>query len=705
MRHTLKAILVTATLLLASVLTVSPVEAAFGITSTATQTYELQPAQHVVHVTIDLSVRNTTPSTTTYEGCIKYQWDPYWGWQPYYTTCPHTTNYYVDNSSLWVEDGARNLKLTSDAGSVSKTVSTHSYGFTNYTVKFQRIFYGKTRKIRASYDLPTSAPRSIGGVRAGEAYASFCVSGNGPDGGQIRVIAPTSFDFTHNESDGLRFSESESGGRTIFSSGHMVTPISAWGCFDGINLNGYVRVPITAPDGRTVIVAAWPEDPAWAGAVSADVASSLPGLEELVGRPLPGTGPVEIREVAGLGDYAGYFNPDTNVAVVSENYSQPGLVAHELSHAWFNGTNFGSTWLSEGYAGWVESQNGGESCGSPPSLPFGAKANLENWKVLGPKATDLDRNTVNYQYGASCWVIASVADKIGGERMTAVLAALFDGTNPYGATDTEDSSPATWQEWLDTVDELGMVPAGEDDLDFVQDELADVGVADDTAELGARSAARAAYHDLIADSTGWSVPQAVRQPLSAWDFSAATDAIETAQRALDAAERADVALPVIDVLQGPIAQQWESAKSQAELDAVATLAGEEALAAEAIAEAQLLEANADPITQIGLLGADVQAKLNAAVTSARAADARSALATAHTAANTIGEAMVQGWIRLAVVVGGILALVAMAIASRRRGLYRLKPTSRRIIGPVPPAGIAPIASEGATNPDTTSAAG
>ena len=667
-RRFVPASLIVVACLLAGLGAPAPAAAGIGITTKATQTYELRPAEHLVHVTIDMTVKNTTPSFTTYEACIQYYWDPYWGYTPYSTTCPRTTNYYINDSYLWVEDGAQNLRISADAGSVSKSVDSHTAGFTDYHLKFQRIFYGKTRKIHATYDLPSSAPRTYGSVRAGKAYASFCVSGNGPDGGQIKVITPAEFDVTHSESTGLTFAESSANGKVTWSSGSIANPIGEWACFDGVNLNGFTRQSVQTSDGRSVIVAGWPEDPEWSAAVEKDVRTSLPSLEALVGRTLPGTGNIEIREVSSgnLGDYAGYFNPETNVAVVGEHYEQGGLVAHELSHAWFNDTNFKETWLSEGFAGWVESQNGGDACAHLPTYPGFGKPDLETWKYLGPKSTDQDRSVVTYQYDAACWLVADAARRVGPEQMTVVIGSLLDGTSAYGSTTAKATPLATWRTWLDAVDELGLVPAGESDLDLLQSELADAGVATDDATLGQRSAARAAYHALIDDAVGWDVPEAILAPLTTWTFTAADGAIAAAQRGYESAAAAEAAVPESLALTGPIKTKWEAAQTSADLDAVAALAGQEADAAVALVAAQARADDTDPVSQIGLLGTDLAAMVQLSIDGLRNADPTAAsLATAQLTAALDG-ASGAGWLRIGLAVGLLLAIALVILFVRRR---------------------------------------
>lgn len=647
-----------------------------GVTDSGSTTYELKPQQHVVHVTVDITVRNQIPSVTTYEPCTKYEYDYYFGIYPVASTCPHTTNYYINQTLLFVEDGAKHLSVTADSGSASRSELNDQNGFKKYQLTFKKIFNGRTRRIHATYDLPSAAPRSSGVVRVGMAYASFCVSGNGLDRGTIRVIAPSGFELRHWESGDVTFSESKSGARTTYSTGSLAKPIAAWGCFSGTNASGYATRSVIGPDGQSVKIESWPEDAEWQGAVAAAVTTSLPALVDLVGRPIPGTGAITIREVAAvtLGDYAGEFNSTTGLAVVGENYDQDGLVAHELSHAWFNGALFKPVWLSEGYADWAASLNGGPRCERLPAYPDTGTPDLEKWQILGPKATDAEKKVVEYDYDASCWLVASVADRIGSDRMTAVLASLMDHKNSYGATSVPATAKATtWQAWLDAVDELGMVPVGEGDLDMVQDRLAEVGVASDATVLAARSEARAAYHALLASAAAWDAPEAVRAPMASWNFSAADRAIAAAAAAFSSAQEASDLLPESNALAGPIRASWEGARTQTDLDTVAKAASAQARAAQAVAEAKVVLAQPrGPITQIGMFGIDTAPLLASALAAAQAGDEDLARSSSASIAATIGDAEGTGWLRVGGAGAATLALLAfvtfMAVRRKRRSL-------------------------------------
>ena len=199
---------------------------------------------------------------------------------------------------------------------------------------------------------------------------------------------------------------------------------------------------------------AWPEDPDWHGEVKRQLEDSLGKLETLIGRPLPGSGTVVVREVsdAGLGAYIGTFDAETSVARVSEDYTQPGVVAHELSHAWFNDSLFSGRWLSEGSAGWAESTITHLPCAAPGIYPGAGAPTIANWAFAGPKATSTELNVIAYEYAASCFIVSSVVAQIGETRMRDVLASLMDRTIAYRSGQASlpgSSGSQDWRKWLE----------------------------------------------------------------------------------------------------------------------------------------------------------------------------------------------------------------------------------------------------------------
>jgi hypothetical protein len=216
---------------------------------------------------------------------------------------------------------------------------------------------------------------------------------------------------------------------------------------------------------------------------------------------------------------------------VGEDYGQPALVEHELAHVWFNRATFKDTWLSEGLAEWAGRAVSDEAgaC-TRPETPAGS-VRLTEWRYLGSRASQEERDAVAAQYAAACWVLTAVAGAAGDEGMTAAVSALLERRAPYAADPKADRATrvATWKDWLDAVDELALAPAGADET-LASNLLLEYGVAGSPALLDERAAVRQAYHELRATADGWVVPVAVRTPLAAWHFRDARAAVEAASR-------------------------------------------------------------------------------------------------------------------------------------------------------------------------------
>ena len=212
------------------------------------------------------------------------------------------------------------------------------------------------------------------------------VISNGLDSGTVRVVAPASFTFTFTAVKGV-FTSATAGGTTTWTSSTITDNAGFWACFAGSNPWAYTSTSVRSPSGREIIVQSWPEDQEWRDTITGEVAAAIGPLEALVGRGLPGSGTISVQEVTAysLGYYAGTFDTERNLARISEQMDA-GTVAHELSHAWFNGNLFSERWLSEGSAGWAESAVTNDACTDPGAAPT-STANLDTWTFAGPRAT------------------------------------------------------------------------------------------------------------------------------------------------------------------------------------------------------------------------------------------------------------------------------------------------------------------------------
>jgi hypothetical protein len=215
---------------------------------------------------------------------------------------------------------------------------------------------------------------------------------------------------------------------------------------------------------------------------------------------------------------------------------------------------------------------------------------LADWQVLKPTASDDVEKVMAEQLGAACGIVSAMHARMGEEQWRAVLAGLLDGDTKYnGSSGPSRSSQTTidYREWLDAVDELGLVPAAMadeayagnlEDLDFAQDLLSDYQIPVDPGALEQRSAARAAYHQFLAESGGLAAPLAVRQAMDDWEFADAEAHLVKSHEVLAALREADALVPDAELI--PFVQPlFESATSDEELDAV--LAQSERLLSEA----------------------------------------------------------------------------------------------------------------------------
>lgn len=646
----------------------APAAADETVNHRATTTYEFVPSKGIIKVTIDLRVVNHIPSTTEYVACTKYEYDLYYGLIPYTSTCPQTTNYYVNDTAAWIEDGASNLAVKADSGSVTRSVRKHQDGYTQLKLSFAKIFKGHTRKLHITYTIRSGRPRSSTFTRAGAAYARFCATGNGVDGGSVNVVVPKSFSITLTGDA----SRSTSGSKVTYKSGTIADPLNYYLCLEGTNAAAYRRTTVEAPGGRAMTIESWPEDAAWLSSVRDEATTSIAALEVLIGRDIPESGTLTIREVAAsqLGDYVGTFDPATLVANVSEAV-EPGTVAHELSHAWFNGRLFEDQWLREGYAGWAENAATGASpCNNPGTYPGTGSPDLANWQFLGPKATGQQKAVVGYDYDASCAIVTSVARSIGDIGLQGVFAYLLDHQVPYlnESTDRLPDHAVTWQTWLDVVDEVGMVPAGAD-LDTTQELLAQYGIATDAEKLAQRSRARHAYHSFEALEPSWQVPAFLRGELAKWDFSGALEALGVASQLRAVARDTDAALPEAGAITGRAEVAFEEADSTGDLRAAISDATDLKDAATNVAAA-IATSNEErgPLDQIGLIGTDLGPMRVAAVAAVQASDPFTAEARAADLTATLDGAQTSGAIR----VGGVTMATLLAgaggilIVRRRR---------------------------------------
>jgi hypothetical protein len=545
------------------------------------------------------------------------------------------------------------------------------------------------RHVHVAYRIPGSGIRSLDRTRILADYAHLCVRGNGPLDGTVTIAAPAGFELDPLD-ETTSFSNASTSGDLTLSSGPLGDPGTFSEC---LNLLRPARddVATVVTGGGKVTLRSWPGDTAWRTRVTAAIENAVPALVALVGRPVPGVANLTVREAVVASGYEGQYWTGRDVILLSEDITTTSItassvtVAHELAHAWFNGKTDTGAWIYEGSAEWAARTaiTSSSPCVAPASA---GDTKLGDWQYLSDASTSTDLQAVRDEYETACAVVTAVANAGGLDRTRTAIQALMDKRDPYGASTPVKRTTVSWRDWLDAMDELAIYPNGGSDA-LAGSLLLKYGVTTDKGQLDDRLAARRAYHDLIRNAAPWVVPTAIRDPLSAWQFKIAQQAITTAADAYNAVAQADRLVPGSNASAGPIRVQWESAATQADLDAVLVLATAQRDAAKDVADAMApLQSPLGFVPWVGQLGST-----SSTLAAAKAAVGADNPAAAEAAAISLRaellhyEAVGAKRIAIAVVIvfnaAVLFGLLLASLAIRRRA---------RRPAPVPAPATAPI---------------
>jgi len=501
---------------------------AAGALATRTEsTFKLLPGQDRIKVNIGVTMTNRKAPSYTIQACTPGS----------SLRCRFKQNYYYNEWGwLYIPPGATNIQFSS---SVTKRLDKQTKHWKQFKVSFPNLLYGQTRKFKVSYDLPGGKPRSRHRTRVMDAYTYFCWHGEPGDSGSVTAQLPPGYEATtFGEKSKTKSNKKGTTVKAVFKG----SPGRFYACTDAFKPSKLIRTDVTSPGGQQVTIEGWPEDPDWSEAMVEAVDTTLPELEELIGRPMP-LDEVIIREVSkqSLYGYGSDFGVRRALIRLGEHIDDPSSAARGLAMAWFNSRKVKDTWLSMGLSRWAGMEVGAYGCWSVGEYPGKGKPRLSNWKHLKSKPTEKQEAVVDWQYDAACNLIEDLADRVGEDRMHDVLNALLDGTPKYGPQPAERSGKykkATWQDWLDAIDELGLVPAGETDLTMAEQALKDVGVATGK-QLKGRADARRACHEALAGMDGTALPRAVNSAMDKWDFKSAMKTLPVATDTFAAIMAAD----------------------------------------------------------------------------------------------------------------------------------------------------------------------
>jgi hypothetical protein len=614
----------------------------------ATTTYTLDPAAGRVHVAIDVTETDLKPNSAQYE-------------------------YFYLSFRFALQPAATNVRVSGGTADRISTVRHDKY--VEATVHLSHaLFYRKSTSFTIRYDLLGGKPRSTTPTRAGEAFATFAVWAWGDQGrGVVEVRTPNGYD-TRYVGDEMQATSSATTGTILRA--RPANPASFFSIVTAENGRAYTETPLSLAGGVDIVVQSWPEDERWKTTVTETLRDAMPELRSLIGLDWPVAHALGVREryTPDLEGYAGFFLTAEQRIEVGEDLDQ-NVIVHEASHAWFNDSLFLERWIYEGLAeeyAWralVAVDRDAGSAAEKPDLSDPGYLDLEAWThpgVIDDQETD-DRERYGYQ--AAYWVIHTLTEAVGVDRMREAFRRADASLTAYPGADAPEIvvNGDSWRRLVDLAEPLdGPDPANVDQVlrDYV------LGPGDEAA-LSKRTSARAAYRALVAAGDGWLPGWYVRGRMGDWEFDKATARMAEATAILALRDEVLVAAAAIGLQpDGALRTAYVQAKdgladartlAQAQLDAIAAITAAKAK----------VEATADLIAQVGLLGETPVTAYDAARAAFEAGNLADANALAATATSVIDGAPAAGQQRLVLAglsIGGavLVLLVTLALMRRRR---------------------------------------
>ena len=631
------------------------------LTIVSSARYDVQPARHRVHVTVDMTLTNHLHDTVT-------------------------KRYFFDHAFLAVLPGSSGYRLTwAGAGQPTVRVATRAKSYTMLRLGLaQHLTSGKTAAYRLTFDLADPGGTATRDLRIGDSLVSFPVWAFATDetpGSSVTVVFPAGYQI-HVEAGSIPSPTTTSDGRAILRSGILEKPLDFFAYLVADRPGAYRATTVTTtvldkPVG--VVVRAWSDDAAWSKRVGGLVKRGLPVLGTRIGLPWPEFDtPLTIEESVSrsTGGYAGIFDPSAGTVAIAY-YADEFVILHEVSHAWFNGALLADRWSNEAFASYY-----GAAAASDLKIKVRtdvltdalkkSRIPLNAWGPVGTEKVEQE----DYAYAAALGLAREIVRRAGVDGIQAVwkdAAGKIGAYQPVGGASETVDGPPDWRGLLDLL---------EAHSDATYDDLWRTWVArpEDLPLLDARGAARTKYDKLLTDVGDWRVPRPVRDAMRAWQFDDATTLIQDAESVL--------------LLRGNV----EKAARSAGLVAPAALRlafedddGFDDATAEASAELQTIEhyveavdrrpAQLSPMMSLGMWGETPEADLGAArdafargdlAASARASDEAAA---SWSNAESIGQGRAFS-IGTLVVFGLMAAGLFLATFRRRRRRRRARMAHR-----------------------------
>ncbi len=615
--------------------------------------YDVQPKQHRVRVTADLTLTNHMRDTTT-------------------------KRYFFDHAFLAVLPGTSGFRLSWDGSGqptvgVVRRTTTHTLLRLNLARDLEA---GRSAQYRLAFDLTDPGGKPTRDLRIGDTLVSFPVwafASDDTSGSSVMVVFPKGYEV-RTEAGSIPRPTSGADGRTIYRSGTLARPLDFFAYLVADRPGAYkdTAVDVTVR-GRAVPirVRAWTDDPRWGARIRGLMRKALPVLGDRIGLPWPEyEQPLTVEEAISrsTGGYAGIFDPGAG-AVSIAYYADDFVVLHEAAHVWFNGTLLADRWANEAFASYYATTAAAEAGikVTPDRLTDAlekARIPLNGWGAVGT----VDTTHEDYAYAAALALARRIAERAGDDGLQAIWADVSDRLSAYqpvGGGDEVVSGPVDWRGLLDLLEAR---------TDMTYDDLWRRWVArpEDTALLDARAAARSRYEAFLGAVGDWQVPLSIRDAMRAWRFAEATDLIADAEAVIELRGEVEAAAATAGLVPpATLRQAFEDDDGFA--DALAEGGAELHAIERYVAATAHRPSDAGPVTTLGLLGETPDADLAAARTAfadgalAGAAEASDEAAASWLNAEPLGQGRAFS---IGTIVLAVLFLLALIVATRRRRRQR-----------------------------------
>jgi hypothetical protein len=605
-------------------------------------TYQVQPDDRAVAVSVGATFENTTP-------------DPAGQFSVFEVV---DLAVHPGATDIAAKDAKGDLEVTTDKKQDFTLVSVHPR---------QPVRYQATATFTLTYTIPDAA---AAGIRVRPSLVAFPAWSFGTAG----TVAVTIADSYEVSVDGSEMSVSRRNGNVTLTA-DVDDPANWLAQIVAAGPSSFQTHARAVPLNRGTVdlqVKAWADDEAWGTATLDLLAAALPLLEQQIGLPYPGIGPLVVVESV-TNPAEGIGEPSAEGTQLVAAYDQPSFtIVHQAAHAWFSERLASDRWMREGFASLAAAAAASQLDEDAPYDPAARSDELSDaaFPLVSWGAGDSSEDQDAWAYAASWAVAQQVGHAVGPDALQRAWQRIAAEIGPYDSVPDDQPLP----------EHVGVpnVPADSrallDQLEAVSD--ADVAAifrttvfdADTGALLDDRAAARAELDALAVAADGWGIPDPVKVDLVAWRFDGARQRIAEgmtwlAERDRLTADAAAAGLIVPQRLRDRYRTAGGGQDAQAELEA-------ERAVVDAYGEV-LSRANDDrgPLERIGLLGGPEPSSLlsdaNGLFGQGELRGAADAIAAARL---RLDHAATDGAIRLvaAVLVSVILLFIAYRLVRRSR---------------------------------------